>query len=259
MDITNKVSSFAERLDFALKQTNRKQADLAREANLSRATVSRYIEGSVLPTHRTLLRIAEILQVSEQWLTGFDVPSGIPAQSISEQAVGKLDYALLCRNECNLHFIDNTLMKEICKVSSFPERLAFALKGSSKGVSELAHEVNLSRQSINNYLSGNVSPTTDSFINIAQALDVSELWLSGFDVPMKRSSEGDNANIDDDALHLSKAAQKQAQEALTLVSQVLRNPALLRTVGLYLKLPQEEQSKADTFISYLADKNEKTP
>ena len=255
MDITNKVSSFAERLDYALKQTNRKQADLAREANLSRNVVSRYIQGTAKPTHATLLRIAQILQVSEHWLTGFDVPSGILSQqTLSEQDVTKLEYALLSRNESNLYFVDGTLMKEIGKSSTFPERLAVALQESKKTKADLAREVKVSRAGIYDYLSGEYLPTIEAFTDIAQALNVSELWLAGFDVPMKRSSEEDTS----DSPCRSEGAQKEAQEALALVGQVLLDPSHLKLLKNYFSLSKEDQSKANAFIVALANKNEKT-
>lgn len=51
---------------------------------------------------------------------------------------------------------------------------------------ELANATELSKASISEYLAGRYLPNQMSTYKIAKALDVSEVWLMGFDVPMER-------------------------------------------------------------------------
>jgi len=80
MENLKKVSSFPERLDLIINLTNRRPADVALEANLSRMTISRYLSGQYTPSPRTLVQLAQVLHVSSMWLDGFDVPMAPPSE-----------------------------------------------------------------------------------------------------------------------------------------------------------------------------------
>lgn len=63
-----------ERLQAAMRETGKKQIDLARETGLSHSTISRYISGAVEPRQDATHKLAVVLGVSEMWLWGYDVP-----------------------------------------------------------------------------------------------------------------------------------------------------------------------------------------
>lgn len=63
-----------ERLQEAMRDTGKKQIDLARETGLSHSTISRYISGAVEPRQDATHKLAVVLGVSEMWLWGYDVP-----------------------------------------------------------------------------------------------------------------------------------------------------------------------------------------
>lgn len=78
-------------------------------------------------------------------------------------------------------------------VSTFSERLKQCLENnSSLSATLLAEHIGLSKQAISMYISGQRKPKRPTVKAIAEALNVSEAWLIGYDVPMKRISENGN-------------------------------------------------------------------
>lgn len=69
---------FCERLEEAMERRGVKAIDLAAELNCSRGTITRYIQGSVVPKAKRMHEIANILDVQEAWLLGFDVSMDRP-------------------------------------------------------------------------------------------------------------------------------------------------------------------------------------
>lgn len=75
-----RAATTAERLAEAMKDAGKKQIDLARETGLSHSTVSRYLSGAVEPRQDATHKLAVILNVSELWLWGYDVPKSRTAE-----------------------------------------------------------------------------------------------------------------------------------------------------------------------------------
>lgn len=69
-----RVATTAERIEEAMRDAGKKQIDLAKEAGLSHSTVSRYLSGAVEPRQDATHKLSVILNVSELWLWGYDVP-----------------------------------------------------------------------------------------------------------------------------------------------------------------------------------------
>ena len=65
-------------------------------------------------------------------------------------------------------------------------RIKKALKIKGMRQSELCKLANIPKSSLSQYLSGDFEPKQDRIYLIAKALNVSEAWLMGFDVPMER-------------------------------------------------------------------------
>lgn len=78
------------------------------------------------------------------------------------------------------------------RVSSTPERLREAMELSGKKQVDLVRSTGIDKGSISNYLSGRYEPKQEAIYKLALALNVSEMWLWGYDVPMERSSEQKN-------------------------------------------------------------------
>lgn len=74
-------------------------------------------------------------------------------------------------------------------LESIAARLRKAMDAAGKKQADLVRETGLDRGSISSYLSGKYEPKQKAIYKLAQALDVSEAWLLGYDVPMHRSPE----------------------------------------------------------------------
>lgn len=68
---------------------------------------------------------------------------------------------------------------------------------------ELAERTGISKQSINCYVSGKYEPKQEALYKMGKALDVAEMWLAGYDIPMERpKSQKNNDAISDIVIRL---------------------------------------------------------
>lgn len=54
---------------------------------------------------------------------------------------------------------------------------------------ELCEKTGIKKSSVNNWLAQRWQPKQDALMRMAKVLDVSEMWLAGYDVPMERPIE----------------------------------------------------------------------
>lgn len=71
------------------------------------------------------------------------------------------------------------------------ERIAEAMRIRGMKQSDLTKKTGISKGAISSYLSGRYEPKQDGIYALAKALDVSESWLIGYDVPMERDAVAD--------------------------------------------------------------------
>ena len=64
---------------------------------------------------------------------------------------------------------------------------ALAIRGLKR--IDLAEKTGICRSTISNWANQKYQPKQKSLVVLAQALNVSELWLAGYDIPMERSPE----------------------------------------------------------------------
>ena len=69
-----RVESCGERIAKALKFKNMKQADLCKLAKVPKSSLSLYLSGAYEPKQDRIYDMAKVLDVSEAWLLGYDVP-----------------------------------------------------------------------------------------------------------------------------------------------------------------------------------------
>lgn len=74
------------------------------------------------------------------------------------------------------------------EAESFKMRLKLSLELRNMKPSELSEKTGISKPRISRYLSGEYQPKQTALHNIAIALDVSEAYLLGFDVPPERKT-----------------------------------------------------------------------
>lgn len=83
-------------------------------------------------------------------------------------------------------------------VASTHERLKEAFSNSALRQADLVKKTGIDKSSISLYLSGKVTPKGDKLYQLALALDVDPVWLSGFDVPMRSENSFQSPVIDED-------------------------------------------------------------
>lgn len=119
----------------------------------------------------------------------------------------------------------------------FKERLREAM--ATKGVKavELSEKTGIPKSSISYYLSGTNVPKQDRIFLLAKALEVSEAWLLGYDVPAARTQE-----------------QKKNDELVQVVAQLRKDPEFFEVVKLLAELPASDYASIKQLITALAKK-----
>lgn len=128
-------------------------------------------------------------------------------------------------------------MAEYKRVALTKDRLREALDRAGKKQIDLVRETGLNRGTISRYLSGEVEPRQEAAIKIARALDVSEMWLWGYDTPPGRSAE-----------------QKKNDTLVGIISQLRADPDFFDVVSLLAGLPADQYASIKGLISALAQK-----
>lgn len=104
-------------------------------------------------------------------------------------------------------------------------RIKRALKIKGMKQSELCKLANIPKSSLSQYLNGDFEPKQDRIYLMAQALNVSEAWLMGFDVPMERQLKKDSPtepNLSEGEKMLLELFRRVPEEQQTLVLNLIR-------------------------------------
>ena len=80
--------------------------------------------------------------------------------------------------------------------ASTAERLKEAMRIANLKQADLARLTGLSKGGISNYITGRYEPKSDIITKLAIALNVDEMWLWGYDVPMERQKEISPAKLE---------------------------------------------------------------
>jgi transcriptional regulator with XRE-family HTH domain len=73
------------------------------------------------------------------------------------------------------------------RIAELKDRLKEALDKKQLRAVDLTEKAGVPKSAVSFYLAGKSKPKADRLYKIAQALDVSETWLLGYDVPMART------------------------------------------------------------------------
>lgn len=87
MDSFIQVAAFSDRLRTAMEVRGKKQIDLVRETGINRSAISRYLSGEYEPKTKPIYELAKALDVSEQWLMGYDAPMDRPQKQKNNDAI----------------------------------------------------------------------------------------------------------------------------------------------------------------------------
>jgi transcriptional regulator with XRE-family HTH domain len=123
-------------------------------------------------------------------------------------------------------------MEKEKRVATAAQRIREAMAACGKKQIDLVNETGLQRSAISRYLSGEYEPKQNAIHKLAVALDVSEMWLWGYDVPRERTPE-----------------QKKNDKLSLLVVRLRRDPAFYDVVE---KLDQVAPEQLASLGSLLA-------
>lgn len=118
------------------------------------------------------------------------------------------------------------------------ERLKQAIQMRGIKQVELADKTGIDKGQISSYLSGKYKPKQENLSLLAAALDVSEYWLMGLDVPMEREASEEVIR-----------EQQKRFEAYAQGVYGMREPEML--LKLYEQLSEENRSKVRLYMERL--------
>ena len=102
------------------------------------------------------------------------------------------------------------------RIADASDRLKEALRLRNMKQAELAELTGISKQSINCYVSGRYEPKQEALYKMGRALDVAEMWLAGYDIPMERPKEQKN----NDALSDIVVMLRTDEEFFSIVDKI---------------------------------------
>lgn len=91
-----KIDTFSNRLKIAIVKKGMRQIELSEKTHIPKSAINQYLRGRFEPKQDRLSDIASVLEVSEAWLMGFDVPMQEPTDK-TEQTENELDNELIER------------------------------------------------------------------------------------------------------------------------------------------------------------------
>lgn len=123
------------------------------------------------------------------------------------------------------------------RTATTADRLREALQQSGKRQADLVRESGVDKGALSSYLSGKYEPKQKAIGKLAIALNVSEMWLWGYDVPMTRTAE-----------------QKKNDAVVDVVAKLRKDPEFFEVVSLLADLPAEQYASVKTLLTALSKK-----
>lgn len=205
------MSITSERLTQVMKGKGVSLRDLAAQTGYSKSALSYYINGTRSMTCEKGKKIADALGVRAAWLAGWEDDPTEERRSASQQ--GNFIRSFLRLTEENQRRILDLMQalldgqerqsehngKEVVNGKRVPvsERLRYIMESRNLRQADIFRliepycmeaNVHIPRNALSQYLAGKVTPREDKIEILSKALDVSEAWLMGFDVPMERDA-----------------------------------------------------------------------
>lgn len=109
------------------------------------------------------------------------------------------------------------------RIATTAERLREAMQDAGKKQVDLVKETGIERGAISRYLAGKYEPKQTAVAKLAMALNVSEMWLFGYDVPKGRTLE-----------------QKKNDQLAQLIVRMRRDPAFFNIVEMLDQVPADQ-------------------
>lgn len=119
-------------------------------------------------------------------------------------------------------------------VESIAQRLRKAMDAKGKKQADLVRETGLDRGAISSYLSGKYEPKQKAIYKLSKALDVSEAWILGYEVPMTRTDD-----------------QKKNDQLAKLVARLRTDEGFFNTVSNLAELTAEQYQSIELLVATL--------
>ena len=117
-------------------------------------------------------------------------------------------------------------------------RIAEALSIRGWKQVDLVERTGISKSSINGWVKQNWQPKQKALMKMAQVLDVSEMWLAGYDVPMERPK-----------------IQKKNDELVQLINEMRKNEDLQHLFSSICSLNGGQRKTIETMVNELSKLN----
>lgn len=125
-------------------------------------------------------------------------------------------------------------IKKTERVATTAERLQEAMRDTGKKQVDLMNETGIERGAISRYVSGKYEPKQTAVTKLAIALNVSEMWLFGYDVPKTRT-----------------LAQKKNDQLAQLVVRMRQDSAFYNIVEMLDQVPADQLDNLSGLIAGL--------
>jgi transcriptional regulator with XRE-family HTH domain len=109
-------------------------------------------------------------------------------------------------------------------------REALALRNMKQA--ELCERTGINKSSVNNWLAQRWQPKQDALMKMAKVLDVSEMWLAGYDIPKERPIEQKKS---DELAQLIHSIRKDEELKHLIVSICTLNDDQRKTIASMVK------------------------
>lgn len=126
---------------------------------------------------------------------------------------------------------------EIKAVALTCDRMREAMNDRGMNQVDLADATGLNKSTISRYLTGAVEPKQKAIMALARALDVTEMWLWGYDVPKERTEE-----------------QKKNDDLAKAIAKMRKNPKYIDFMSKALQLSDADFDSVDRLLSSLVNK-----
>lgn len=146
------------------------------------------------------------------------------------------------------------------KIATTSERLQKIIDIRQIKQADLARATGISRGAISNYVQGRYEPKSDIVQKLANALNCSDMWLWGYDVPMEKSARPFDREENPYALEITDTLdtmeiddQKYARDWVTAFS---KNPEEMKNSPIEPQLSEGEKVLLDLFNKVPEDRQQ---
>jgi transcriptional regulator with XRE-family HTH domain len=109
------------------------------------------------------------------------------------------------------------------RVANASDRLREAMSIRGKTQADLVRITGLSKSTLSRYLSGGFEPKQNAVNKLAEALNVAEMWLWGYDVPMvKKIATNEGSEMSDSKRKLLALAEDCSEEEAERLLQMMK-------------------------------------